>query len=368
MKKRLLHCIGTLGGGGAERQLAYLAPELVRRGWEVHVAFVRPGPNLQPLRQGGVITHHLDQAGFRNPRLIWDLNRLLRKVRPDLIQTWLTQMDCFVGPIAQLQSAPWIISERSAAAAYPPTLIHRFRAFLGARAAAVASNSQGGREYWQSCARAKAAQYVIPNGLPLDQIAAESPASRSQLGVKPDESLLIHVGRLSREKNVHALLIAIQLMSRKRRLRLLLCGDGPERTDIEKYLRQNGLTEQVSILGYVPSVWGLLKTADLFVSLSHFEGHPNAVMEAMACGCPIIASDIPAHRDALAKDCGLLVDPLSPQNVSDAIEECLVSDVERTKRREQALARVQRWSIASTADQYERLYYDLLHSPKARAA
>src|SRR4051812_30702847 len=101
-----------MGGGGAERQLAYLAAPLAARGWQVHVALASGGPNLQRLEAGGAVVHRLSAAGNHDPRLAWRLADVFRRVRPDLAQVWFVQMEVIGGIVAELFGTPWLISER----------------------------------------------------------------------------------------------------------------------------------------------------------------------------------------------------------------------------------------------------------------
>src|SRR5438105_6185225 len=110
---RVLHCIPGMGGGGAERQLAYLAAPLRSRGWHVHVALSAGGPNLERLESGGAPIYRLRRAGNHDPRLAWRLARVFRRVQPDLVQVWFIQMEILAGAISRLFDIPWVISERS---------------------------------------------------------------------------------------------------------------------------------------------------------------------------------------------------------------------------------------------------------------
>src|SRR5688500_553473 len=83
---RVLHCIPGMGGGGAERQLAYLAEQLPRFGWDVHVALVGQGPNFERLRASGATLHVLESRSNYDPRLFLRLVRAVGRVQPDLVQ------------------------------------------------------------------------------------------------------------------------------------------------------------------------------------------------------------------------------------------------------------------------------------------
>src|SRR5256885_5126301 len=106
----ILHLIPTLGGGGAERQLTYLAAALQRLGAKVHVGYLHEGPNLDRLLSDQVATHCLGPIGNYDIRLIRRISGLIRRVRPDLIQTWLTQMDILGGGAALCHGTPFVLS------------------------------------------------------------------------------------------------------------------------------------------------------------------------------------------------------------------------------------------------------------------
>src|SRR5262245_469387 len=109
---RVLHCSPTLMAGRAERPLAYLAVERVRIGHDVHVAFIGDGPLVERVRAGGATVHQLHGRGYRDPRLIWRIYRLIGSVKPDIVNTWLVQMDVIGGAAALARRRPWVISER----------------------------------------------------------------------------------------------------------------------------------------------------------------------------------------------------------------------------------------------------------------
>jgi glycosyltransferase involved in cell wall biosynthesis len=103
-----------------------------------------------------------------------------------------------------------------------------------------------------------------------------------------------------------------------------------------------------------------MKRADTLVSTSLFEGSPNVVLEAMACACPLVVSDIPAHRELLDEETAILVDPHNPRSVADGILQALSDRSAAARRAAAAQMRVQRYSLASVARQYRDLYQDLL--------
>src|SRR5712692_2562881 len=97
---RILHCIPSMDGGGAQRQLAYLAAGLIQMGWEVHVALLSGGPNLDRLQASGAVIHKVSCTTNYDPGIPWQLRRLLHTIRPVLTQTWFRQMDILGGVLS----------------------------------------------------------------------------------------------------------------------------------------------------------------------------------------------------------------------------------------------------------------------------
>jgi glycosyltransferase involved in cell wall biosynthesis len=295
--------------------------------------------------------------------LLWRLVRLVRRIRPDIIHTWILQMDILGGVTARINGIPWILREPSSAMAYPPTWKHRLRLRVGSTANAVISNSFGGDEYWKT-SLPFSRRSVIRNGLPLPEIDWTAAALPPGLP-KFEAPIVLFVGRLteygSAAKNLKALLEALASVRRERNLSGIFCGEGPHRSELEGLRNRLGLDADVHFTGYLPaaSVWGLMKTAEVFVSLSAYEGCPNTVMEAMACGCPLVISDIPAHREILDEEMALFVDLNRPEQIAAAMRQVLAAPDEARRRVCAARGRVADWSVASMAARFEQLYREI---------
>jgi glycosyltransferase involved in cell wall biosynthesis len=358
--RSILHCIPTIGGGGAERQLAYLAGELTTLGWDVHVALLAEGPNGERLKAGGAEIHRMTGAGNYDPRIFARLMGLMRALEPAIVQTWFVQMEIAGGLAARLMRVPWILSERSSELAHPPTLKNRFRARLASGASAIVANSWGGDRYWQARLASRIPRYVVPNALPLEEIARARPPGPEDTGLRPDDDVILYVGRFSPEKNLEVLVAALGLALARPRTVAVLCGEGPQRAAVERWLREQGIADRVRLLGFVPDVWGWMKRAAVLVSPSIFEGRPNVVLEAMACGCPLVVSDIAAHREFLDDASALLVKPDLPTALADAIVNVLSLREAAGRRADRARAKAAEWSVPVIGREYDRIYRDVL--------
>jgi len=354
---RVLHCIPSMEGGGAERQLAYLAGALSREGCEIHVAFTRGGENLARLEASGATVHPLNTSSTHDPRLFTRLRRTIASVQPSLVHCWLLQMELMGGMAATMSGVPWVFAERSSIGAYPPTVKNYLRVRAAAFASAIVSNSIGGDDYWaarQSAVR----RYVICNALPFDEIRAAPSAGAGS--PQSDDLSVLYAGRLDEGKNADVLIQALARIRSTRRIRAVLCGDGPRRTHLERMVAECGLQHDVHFAGYVSNLWSRLKSATMLVSPSRFEGSPNIVLEAMACRCPLVVSDIPAHREILDERSALFADPNDAGAFAERIIQTIDQPEASAERARMAHGRAERYDLPQVALQYLTVYRDVL--------
>lgn len=186
----------------------------------------------------------------------------------------------------------------------------------------------------------------------------ERAACRAELQLDPAARLVVYVGRLSEEKGPDVLLEAYRQMHTSGRLqahdRLALVGGGRMREALARTLAEAGLSDVVRLVGPVTHdqvpLW--LGAADLVCMPSHSEGHPNAAMEALASGRPLVASAVGALPRMLPPHCGQLVSPGQPSQLADALFQALHSDWNEAE----IAAQVQDQSWPACASRYLDLF------------
>jgi glycosyltransferase involved in cell wall biosynthesis len=235
-----------------------------------------------------------------------------------------------------------------------------FRVGIASFASAIVSNSPAGDRYWRARTRDTVLRYIVPNALPLHEIAAARVATEDEAGLQLGEAFVLFAGRLEPSKNAEALVRALPLLSSSRPFRAIFCGDGPARGQIEALLVAHGLTSRVRLAGYTSNLWSLMKRASVLVSPSRFEGSPNVVLEAMACGCPLVVSDIEAHRELLDATTAILVSPDEPHAIARGIEAVLTDPDAASRRVAAARSRAERHALPLIAEQYSGVYREVL--------
>lgn len=348
----ILHCIPTLGGGGAERQLSLLATELQRRGVQNHIAFLRGGSYSQILESTGVQLHLLPGESVYSKKALVHLYRLVGALQPRVVQTWLPYMDIVAGAFALARGIGWVLSERSSEHAYQKGWRTFLRTHLGMRAQVVA-NSREGSEYWMRLGHSRVS--VISNALQLEEIAA-APKYELPDGAEQSEAV-VFIGRYSYEKNVFTMLEAMDRVIQQRpQVRFFMYGEGDLRASIFDLKGRLRTADRIHVMPYTDAPWSVIKASRLFISVSDFEGMPNTVLEAAACGCPMVLSDIPAHREAVGESAAYFVDGRSPDRIASGVLASLSNPGIAQERARSAKDVVSALTIQKIAEMYLTIY------------
>lgn len=360
---KILHCIPSFGGGGAERQCVGLCFELRRRGHEVHVAYVLPGATdyVTQLKASGVMLHHLGRGlstniwrAQKSPRVFCRLFKLIRELRPDVVQSWNRPMDTFVGLLSRVMTLKWVLSENNSALLYGDRR-ERLRVWAGRRADAIVANSAGGVDYWRLAGIESRRLHVVSNPVAVEELQSDdSPCDWP--GNLPPQRTILYVGRFAWQKNTAVMLQAMREAVTSDDAFALLCGTGELLEEARAQVRRWGLEERMVFAGFVAKPWQLMKRAAVLVSVSLCEGRPNVVTEAMAVKCPLVVSDIPAHREFLDESKARLVPTGSAEQIAAAIRRVLEDPAAARARAEHAEAACDAWRPDRIAAMFEGVY------------
>ncbi len=183
---------------------------------------------------------------------------------------------------------------------------------------------------------------IIPNGINLaDSLIVNSDIGiRQSIEVSADTKLIGYVGRLAPEKNLDTLVRALAETDRDD-IHMLLVGTGDQRPLLEKLATRLGIDRRVHFLGYRSNVYEVLKQIDVYIQPSLYEGMPNSVMEAMAIGCPVIATSIDGNVELLGDGyCGWLFKPQDSCALAGCINSVLDNPRESAIRSTRAMTRL----------------------------
>jgi glycosyltransferase involved in cell wall biosynthesis len=351
----------SLGGGGAEKVAVVLATAFAERGLAIELALMNAhGPLLDDLPSAAEV---VDLGVDRARRAVGPVAGYLRERRPRslLAFMWpLTSVAVLAGRLAGGHTR-MVLSEhtdwRRSPLAKPGlprlTLSTVMRlTFPGADAVVAVSNG--------------AAEGVSRfSGLPTETVATihnpitPLPPPRQPDGCirrgwsRPGAPRLVTVGNLNPAKDQATLLRALAQVRRRREVQLLILGEGPERAALEALRDELGLRDAVLMPGFVRDPQTYLGLADLFVLSSAWEGFSNAIVEALACGAPVVSTDCRSGPREILAD-GKYGD-LVPVGDADALAGAILAALDRPHDRSALVERSMDFSIEKAAAAYLRL-------------
>ena len=210
---------------------------------------------------------------------------------------------------------------------------------------------------------------VIPNGIDLTEVTATQASIPELTDLDRNETpVLCAIARLAPEKNLGLLLEAFRRIRAARPALLLILGDGPERAVLEAHIAAWGLTGAVRLLGHRDPVYPWLRRADVFIHTCQFEGFGYTMLEALACGVAVVATDCPyGPREVLGGgNYGVLTPPDDPAALAAAVLRLLDDPVSRRTLAARGLARAQELSVQRMADAYAAEFLKLSNSERER--
>ena len=196
---------------------------------------------------------------------------------------------------------------------------------------------------------------LIPNGVDTDFFQPTVVKKPSQ------DKKILFVGRLTEQKGVEYLLQAISSI-RFDRMQLVIVGEGERYSYLQKLAEHLSVRDKVIFTGFQSQILPYLQAADLFVLPSLAEGLSNALLEAMACGLPVVATRVSGNQDVIEDGVnGFLVEPKDVRGLAEAIEKILVDEKLAEKMGQANRQKImEKYSLQVTVDRYRNLYEELL--------
>ncbi|MFN3158099.1 MAG: glycosyltransferase [Rubinisphaera brasiliensis] len=356
-------CITELDPGGAEQALLQIVSRLDRSRWDpLVICLAGRGPLVEEFERAGIPVRCLGARGKRNLSVLFRLISTLRQHRPVLLQTFLFHAN-LLGRVAVLFAGrPRVVSGIRVAERRSRWYLRldRWTDWLVDRHACVSTAVARFSEQVGRLNRRKLV--VIPNGVDVTRFEAAVPATTDLPAVGEGEKIALYVGRLDQQKGVDLLPeIAKSLRKKGSQLQWLIVGEGAMRGELEQRIKHNSL-DNMHLLGRRNNIPALMRRADLFVFPSRWEGMPNAILEAMAAGLPIVSTAVEGIDELLDDGESARITPCDDVTaMSTAVEELLTDPAKQQAFAEAAQKTVrERFSWDQVAADYERLYARLL--------
>lgn len=350
----------SLRGGGAERVMVHLAIEFHRRQIPIDLVLVKAeGPYLSEIPDGiRIIDLGASRLATALPKLVAYLHR--EKPRALLSAMKHANVTALLAKQISNSKSRLIIAEHSTASvSFDQNLgvksaIHKLlMKGLYKRADHIVAVSQGVANDLAALVNLKCDRVqVIGNPIVSDQLIAASTAPVAHEWFS-DKSIpvVLAAGRLSEAKDFPTLIRAIGRALCKRKLRLIILGEGALRGTLATLIAELGLSEYVDLRGFVENPFAWMKKSDLFVLSSRWEGFGNVLVEAMACGTRVVSTDCPSGPSEILQQgkWGRLV----PVGDVNALSQAIIDTLDNPGP--SGVERAMEFSVERAADSYWRL-------------
>lgn len=367
---RVLHVVTRLTGGGAERFVASLTPQLARNVSRCGVLTVNPTaiPEAVASAPGLDVLEIRRRGRFDAPFLARMISQM-RAWRPDVVHThmfhgtyWgrLSAIVAGVPAIVRTEHLPCDPQARVRGTAVADLALNTLTASV------VTFFMEQGRflAAYERFNERKLA--IIPNGIAHEPVPtlAEIANARSRLDVSADTFAIFVLGNLFPHKNQALALETFAALDEatRTRARLFFLGDGIDRPHLESLARARGIAEAVTFLGFRSDATELLPGADLLLMPSRSEGMPLALLEAMSAGVPVVSTPWFGAKEMLRNgELGTIAKDFEPATLAGCVQS-MMDDPDRARRvakRTQAVVRAD-YDIAGTASRHCGLYESLL--------
>jgi glycosyltransferase involved in cell wall biosynthesis len=367
-RRRLLCLLPNLNGGGAERVMVNLVRGLDRSRWEITLALARRQGPYESLLPGDIEV--IDFGVSRGVLALPGVIRLLASHRFDVCFSMLSlNLTATLARLLIRARTPLVLGARNHYSRSMPAEATFARGKQWAirklypRAELIIGVSQGVcddlvEQFGVSAARSLA----IPNPIDLENVRAQGAAEPGvpwfEATDRPQRPTIIAVGKLMEAKGHRYLIDAMRTVGRRHGARLIILGDGPLRPTLEAQVRAGGLEEVVLLPGFQKNPYQFIARSTVFVLPSLWEGFPNVLTEAMACGTPVVATDCPSGPAEIITDGanGLLIPPRDVPALEAALDRLLGDEAGREALRARAASDVEQYGATRILARYSAAF------------
>ena len=333
MPVRVLYVVDHLKFGGAQTHLVQLLSKLDRRRFAPLVCALKPHGELRPVVEamgvvvldGGLGRTLMGPSGIG---VVRRLARILRQYRVDIVHSYLFHPNIVAPIAARLAGTRAAVVSKRSLDRYPSFPVRCAVRLGNALADRVMVNADAIGRFVAAEERCPPAKMVlIPNGVRDEALrpAGDGSAKRAELGLPRDSRVIGAVSRLEWKKGLRHLLEAMpRIVDSVPEARLVVAGEGTLRPELTALAASLGIGDRLQLLGSRADTIELLAAFDVFVLPSVVEGMSNALIEAMAVGRPVVATDVGGNPEVVVDgETGLIVPPADPHALAAAVVKLL---------------------------------------------
>jgi len=356
---KILFVIYSIYGGGAEKQMQYILKYIDRKKFQPYLALFQMTGKEKDVVPADVDVYDLSTklrpASFF---LFFKLAKLIKRIKPDKILSFMWGVNTVAVPAALICGVKIIAGERT----FPMRSVERYGlgrirrqliSFWYRRAEKIIANSDAVRESLikDFCIPAANTE-VIHNGIIEEEVRNKS---GEQVQGIPEGEFVISAGHLEEVKNYGFLIEVMAQVNKTKKVPLVILGEGPMRHCLEKKAQAADI--ELILPGHVRNPFPFIKKSSVFVLTSLYEGSPNVLLEAMACGVPVVAVDSPGGIREMIETGknGIIISQGSKIEMAEAIKRILGNPDFAKGITAQAQKTVSQFDVLSMVKKYESI-------------
>lgn len=361
----IMFVINGLGVGGAETQLITMMSELIARGHSIYLVTINSDMRLISRVPDGVRHFALGVSGLRNAgRAVLSFLRIVRKVRPDVVHAHLFQAN-ILSRLTKIAGLKCLVVNTThcnydlANRRYNPYVVYRWTKRLVDVHTAVSVPALTALKKWRSVRTDRST--LLFNAIDIDRYSHACPGHAGGAESQRRPFKWIAIGRLDKVKNYDVLLDALEVLHRSgQEFFLDIAGEGPLQEELQQKVDRYGLADRVGFLGLVENLPSRIAEYDGYVISSDNEALPMALLEAMAAGLPVVATQVGEIPSILTSSRGgYSVPPGSTTELANAMATLMgLSIDELQKMGSNNREHVRDWfGVDRVVENWERIYF-----------
>ena len=303
------------------------------------------------------------------------LRHFIRELKPDVVVSFLSYFTVLTAARTAAVGARVVFNQQTPMTAFLSDRDYQWRRAWHRRAFALATRAgYAAADLVVTTSQGVADDLVTEFGVSREQIeVVHNPVDLDAVRRGAGEAIdlnhaanwqrptIVAAGRLAEAKNYPLMIEALANLQTRMSARLLILGEGHEEGALRSLIAARGLRDQVLFCGFQKNPWKYIARADVFLLTSHYEGFGNVLVEAMACGVPVVATASAGTRDIVRQGVdGVLVERHEAGAVATALESVLGNDAGRQRMADAARAGAERFALPAVAANYDRLFQRLV--------
>jgi len=351
---RIAVVLQDLEFGGSQRYAIHLVGNLDRKLFSPELWVLRRGEDMLPLaRNTGAPVVQISNDSWVSPRSLFLLARRLVQHRPQVLYTLTVVPNIWARALGRLMQVPVVIS------GYRSLLPNQHERWLWRLSDRIIVNAHALKDIMISRFMVGPNRIaVVPNGVDPDHFCPD-------LATEAAEPTVLSLGRFVEDKDPLNLVSAFCIAAgRVPEARFKVMGNGPLKDDAERLIRACSMESRISLLPGVSDVRPHLRRAAIFALASIREASPNVILEAMACGRPVVATRVGGIPElVLDGETGLLVDPGNPEAFAEALVDLLTDESKRRRMGRKARERIlEEFTLEKMVRRTEQVILDAVDS------